>query len=289
MSVEIELRIRNSALRSQHFVFREDRVTSPYWVVIPAYNEAATVRDVAMRARKECPNVIVVDDASSDGTDSVSTGLDVTLLRNENNLGKAGSLDRGFEHALSHGAIAVITLDADGQHAPEEIPAFIERSLDNPNSFLIGVRRRDQRRVSFWRYAANRIADFWIGWASGRPIEDSQSGFRLYPSRLLREVTVPHGRDESFVYESEILIEAARQGFAIGNVAVSVSPRSGPSPSHFRPLLDILKITRMVAWKLLRRGMYPAGLYRVVFGGKEGRASQPGYYGRDMAGQTRKS
>jgi len=260
-----------------------------YWVVIPAYNEAATVRDVAARARRHCPNVIVVDDASSDGTDSVLTGLDVTLLCNERNCGKAGSLVQGFEHALSHGAVAVLTLDADGQHAPEEIPAFLERSLDDPNAFLIGVRRRDQRRVSFWRYVANRIADFWISWAAGRPIDDSQSGFRLYPSRLLREVTIPHGREESFVYESEVLIEAARQGFAIENVAVSVSPRSGPSPSHFRPLLDILKITRMVAWKLLRRGLFLSGLYRVVVGRKEGRSSHSVYCEREVTGPVRKS
>lgn len=258
-------------------------------MVIPAYNEAATVRDVAARARKQCRNVIVVDDASSDGTDSVLTGLDVTLLCNERNRGKADSLVQGFEHALSHGAVAILTLDADGQHAPEEIPAFLERSLDDPNAFLIGVRRRDQRRVAFWRYAANRIADFWIGWAAGQPIDDSQSGFRLYPSRLLREVTVPHGRDESFVYESEILIEAARQGFAIRNVAVSVSPRSGPSPSHFRPLLDILKITRMVAWKLLRRGMFLYGLYRVVFWRKDMHKSHPTYYEQGVGDPIRKS
>jgi len=106
---------------------------------------------------------------------------------------------------------------------------------------------------------------------------------------LLREVKVPHGRDESFVYESEILIEAARQGCTIGSLSISVSPRSGPSPSHFRPLLDILKITRMIGWKLIRRGMYPGGLYRVVFGGKAVQASQPVYYGRDMADPTRKS
>lgn len=260
-----------------------------YWVVIPAYNEAATVRDVAARARRYCPNVIVVDDASSDGTGSGLTDVDVTLLRNERNRGKAGSLMQGFEYALSRGAVAILTLDADGQHAPEEIPAFIERSLDDPNAFLIGVRRRDQRRISFWRYAANRIADFWISWAAGRPIDDSQSGFRLYPSRLLREVTVPHGREESFVYESEILIEAARQGFAIGNVTVSVSPRLGPSPSHFRPLLDILKITRMVAWKLLRRGMFLYGLYRVMFWRKEVQASHSAYYEQGVGGPIKKS
>lgn len=262
---------------------------SNYWVVIPAYNEAATVRDVAVRARKQCQNVIVVDDASSDGTDRVLTDVDVTVLRNESNCGKAGSLVQGFEYALSHGAAGVLTLDADGQHAPEEISSFIERALNDPNIFLIGARRRNQRRASFWRYTANRIADFWIGWAAGRPIEDSQSGFRLYPSQLLREITVPHGREESFVYESEILIEAARQGVTIGNVLVSVSPRSGPSPSHFRPLLDILRITRMVAWKLICRGMFLYGLYRVIFSKKEVRAPHSAYYEREATGSLRKS
>ena len=235
-------------------------MTSSYWVVIPAYNEAATVRDVAVRARRQCPNVIVVDDASSDGTDRVLANLDITVLRNELNCGKAGSLVRGFDYALAHGAAGVITLDADGQHAPEEISAFIERSLEDPNGFFIGARRREQRRASFWRYTANRIADFWIGWAAARLIEDSQSGFRLYPTQLLRTVKIPHGPERSFVYESEILIEAARHGCEIHSVAVSVTQRPGPRPSHFRPILDIVRIVRMVAWKLVGRGMYPVGL-----------------------------
>ena len=237
-----------------------------YWVVIPAYNEAATVRDVAMRARQQCANVVVVDDGSTDSTVRAVAGLDVTVLRNEENCGKAASLSCGFEHALAHGAIGVITLDADGQHAPEEIPSLVKQSLDDPNAFLIGARRRDQRRASFWRYVANRIADFWIGWAAGQPIEDSQSGFRLYPVELLREVTLKHDRSRSFVFESEILIEAVRRGFQCRNVAVTVAPRSGPRPSHFRPVLDIARITRMVGWKLLSRGMYPAGLYRALTG-----------------------
>ncbi len=233
-----------------------------YWVVIPAYNEAETVREVVMRARQQCANVVVVDDGSTDSTFRAVAGLDVTVLRNEENCGKAGSLSRGFEHALAHGAVGVITLDADGQHAPEEIPSFVKRFLDDPSAFLVGARRRDQRRASFWRYVANRVADFWIGWAAGQPIEDSQSGFRLYPARLLREVTLKHGREQSFVYESEIVIEAARRGFQCRNVAVTVAPRLGPRPSHFRPVLDIVRITRMVGWKILSKGMYLGGLYR---------------------------
>ena len=259
-----------------------------YWVVIPAYNEAETVRDVAMRARQQCANVVVVDDGSTDSTFRAVAGLDVTVLRNEENCGKAGSLSRGFEHALAHGAIGVITLDADGQHAPEEIPSFVQQSLDDPNAFLVGARRRDQRRASFWRYVANRIADFWIGWAAGQPIEDSQSGFRLYPAQLLRGVTLNHDQKHGFVFESEILIEAAKRGVACRSVPVSVMPRSGPRPSHFRPVLDIVRITRMVAWRLLRNGMCPMGLYRVLRGRNEPAVMEQLYRVQETARQIRK-
>lgn len=239
-------------------------VEGGYWVVIPAYNEADTVCDVARRALQQCPHIVVIDDGSVDGTAQVLADLDVTVLRNEQNCGKAASLLRGFDYALAQGAAFVITLDADGQHAPEEIPLFIQASITSPDSFWIGARHRRQRRASLWRYAANRIADFWIGWAAGQRIQDSQSGFRLYPARLINAVKLPHDRLRSFVYESEMVIEAARRGFACRNLAVSVSPRAGPRPSHFRPLADILRITRMVAWKLLSRGLYLQGLYRYL-------------------------
>ena len=263
-------------------------IACSYWVVIPAYNEAETVRDVATRARQCYANVIVVDDGSTDGTSHAVAGLDVTVLRNEENLGKAGSLARGFEHALAHGAIGVITLDADGQHAPEEIPLFAKKSLDDPSAFLIGARSRDQRKTSFWRYVANRIADFWVGWAAGQPVEDSQSGFRLYPASLLRQVDLKHDRTRSFVFESEMVIEAARRGFVCCNVSVSVRRRSGPRPSHFRPLLDIARITRMVAWKLLSRGMYPMGLYRVIRERLHHPVADGVSHGQDIARQIRK-
>lgn len=237
-----------------------------YWVVIPAYNEAHTVRDVAVRARQQCPHVVVVDDGSTDGTAEALAGVDVTVLRNEKNLGKAGSLCRGFERALAEGATGIITLDADGQHAPEEIPLFLASSRDDPKAFLLGARRRDQRKTSFWRYGANRVADFWIGWAAGVPIDDSQSGFRLYPAALLRAIDVPHERARSFVFESEMLIEAARRGGAIQNIPITVMPRSGPRPSHFRPLLDIARITRMVLGKILNRVLYPNGFHRSLRG-----------------------
>lgn len=231
-----------------------------FWVVIPAYNEGATVRDVAARARRYCTDVIVVDDGSSDETAETLTGLDITLLRSEQNRGKADSLWRGFQHALVRGAAAVITLDADGQHAPEAIPSFITAALHDPEAFLIGARRVEQRKACRSRYVANRVADFWISWAAGRPVEDSQSGFRLYPARFLRNLTVKHGLKQSFVFESEVLIEACRRGMRCLHIPINVTPRTGLRTSHFRPVVDIARITRMVAWKILQRGLYLRGL-----------------------------
>ena len=232
-----------------------------YWIVIPGFNEATTIRAVAARAKQHCPNVIVVDDGSTDGTADMLAGLDVTLLRNETNSGKAGSLARGFDYALVQGAVGVITLDADGQHVPEEISLFLDQAATHPTTFLIGARRSEQRKRWVSRYVANRIADFWIGWAAGLPIEDSQSGFRLYPANLLRTVTLKSDKTRSFVFESEVLIEAARRGIECRNVKITVQPRPGLRPSHFRPVVDILRITQMVAWKLLSRGLYLRGLW----------------------------
>ena len=126
-------------------------------------------------------------------------------------------------------------------------------------------RRRDPRRAAFWRYTANCVADFWISWAAGAPFADSQSGFRVYPASLLSRVKITHGKVRSFVFESEILIEATRAGHPSLAVPIEALYRPGARPSYFLPVRDVARITGMVAWKLISRGMYPSGLYRSLF------------------------
>lgn len=237
-----------------------------YAVVIPSYNEAGTIRDVATRALMHAPLVIVVDDGSVDGTRGELAGVKIDYLRNEKNSGKAASLWRGFERALQLGASAIITLDADGQHRPEDIPLLIAAHEHTPDSLVVAARPRDKRNAPAARYYANRFADFWIGWAAGVRIPDSQSGFRLYPAELVRSVAVNHSRAASFVFESEFLINAARAGWKIAAVSVPALYLSGARPSHFRPVLDIARIVRMVAWKLISRGMYLRGLVNSLRG-----------------------
>jgi glycosyltransferase involved in cell wall biosynthesis len=241
-------------------------VMATYWIVIPAYNEAATIRDVASRAIRQNENVIIVDDGSTDDTADVLVGLPVSVLRNQTNCGKAASLWRGFQQALAAGASGVVTLDGDGQHAPEDIPRLLAEAVLFPDHVIIGARRRDQRRAAFWRYAANRVADFWVSWAAGHSFSDSQSGFRVYPASLLNRVQIKHGKVRSFVFESEILIEATRVGHRSLAVPIEALLRPEARPSYFRPVLDIARITCMVGWKLISKGMYPIGLYRLLIG-----------------------
>jgi glycosyltransferase involved in cell wall biosynthesis len=230
-------------------------------VVIPAYNEAATIRDIAARALKICTRVIVVDDGSVDGTAQALDGLAVQLLRNDRNLGKAASLWRGAQVALASGMNAVVTLDGDGQHAPEDIPRLIAAAQQNPGSIVIGARLADRSAIPKLRYFANRAAVFWLSWACGQRLDDSQSGFRVYPAGLFRKVKISHDRQHGFVFESEILIEAARFGHRCTMVPISALYRAGARASYYRHL-DTLRIIRMVAWKLLSRGLYLQGFYR---------------------------
>ncbi|HSF46737.1 MAG TPA: glycosyltransferase family 2 protein [Burkholderiales bacterium] len=247
-------------------------------IVIPAYNEAATIRQVAQRALKQGECVIVVDDGSFDGTAAALAGLPITLLRNELNSGKGPSLWRGIEQALRRGAQAVITLDGDGQHRPEDIPRLIAAHAAHPHAIVIGSRLHQRERIPVARYRANRFANFWISWAAGYAIADSQSGFRLYPAKLLREIKLRPAA--GFVFESEILIEAGRLGVESIAVPVPAIYSGHARSSHFRPVADIARISRMVAWKLLSRGLYLPGLIRSLGGEpqvcREAGREQPG-------------
>ena len=236
---------------------------APTWaVVIPAYNESRTIRDVAVRALAQAPMVIVVDDGSTDGTAAVLEGLPVIVLRNGANRGKAASLYAGAEEAIKRGASAILTLDGDGQHCPEDIPLLVEAHAAAPAHIIIGSRLHRREEIPPARYWANRFANFWISWAAGYAIADSQSGFRIYPAVLFSNAKVNHGEAYSFVFESEILIEAARLGMHAKCVPISVIYSSRARPSHFRPVVDIARIVRMVAWRLLARGLYLQGLVR---------------------------
>ena len=231
-------------------------------VVIPAHNEAATIADIVRRACAQLDYVIVVDDGSIDGTGEQLVGLPVVVLRNEHNLGKAASLWRGMSAALEGGARAVLTLDGDGQHCPEDIPRLLDMARHCPESIVVAARLGRRDAAPGLRRFGNKMADFWISWAAGYPIRDTQSGFRLYPASLLQRIAIRHDQRSGFVFESEILIEAARLGYYATPVAIDSIYNQTARPSYYRPGWDTVMIVRMVAWKLISRGLYIPGLLR---------------------------
>lgn len=233
-------------------------------VVIPAFNEAATIRALVQRVLLQVGRVIVVDDGSTDGTADELSGLDVIVLKHDQNRGKARSLHTGFRYALQQGNKAVVTLDGDGQHAPEEIPKLLKAASDHPDHIIIAARLINRESAPPLRLFANKFADFWVSWASGYPVVDSQSGFRLYPAVLLESVVLSRARTEGFVFESEILIEAAKQRFYSTAVPVESIYLPDRRESHYKPYLDTQRIVFMIAWQLIKRGFYLSGLMRVL-------------------------
>jgi glycosyltransferase involved in cell wall biosynthesis len=240
---------------------RADRIH----IVIPAFNEAATIGKIVRqcRAAVESPCVIVVDDGSYDGTAAIATQNGARVLRLCRNQGKGAALMEGMRAAIADGAAAVVTLDGDGQHQPQDLQRLLACSSAWPGHIVIGSRRASGNAAPQVRRIANRIADFWVSWAARHPIEDSQSGFRVYPARAMHLIAERLSPAHGFAFESELLIEAGRIG--IRTVAVDIPAIYGSllrRRSHFRPVADITKIVLMVGGKLLARKMDPIGLWR---------------------------
>lgn len=229
-------------------------------VVISAYNEALTVREVVQRALIQKKPVIVINDGSTDETVTAIEDLDITLLHQAKNTGKAACIWRGVEYAISQGADAIITLDADLQHRPEHIPELLEQSEKHPGNIIIASRTRGRHAVPWIRDFANRSANFWISWAAGFSMPDTQSGFRLYPAEVFIDATVGHGDGRNFVLESEILIESAQKGIYVVPVEIDALYDVCMRASYYRPVQDTFKIVCMVAGRLLKKGFYPRGL-----------------------------
>ncbi len=237
-------------------------MSSNYAIIIPAFNEARTLRDIAESALEFSNIVIVVNDGSQDETSLVVKDLPIKLIEHAQNQGKAASLWDGIQEARKHQLDYYITLDGDGQHAPSDIPRLLSKLEQHPNDIIIGARLADKSAIPAKRYYANRIANFWLAWAAGYPMSDSQSGFRIYPARLFEDLEISTSKRSSFVFESEILIKAAQRGIKSKAVSIPAIYTQDARPSHFRGVRDITLITLMVARHLLLRGMYPQGLYR---------------------------
>ena len=215
-------------------------------VLIPALNAERTIPRVVADSRAQLEPVVVIDDGSTDATGEVSRAVGAIVLRHDVNRGKGAALKTGFAWALERGFDAVITLDADGQHLPGEIPKLLEAG---DADLVIGGREHLFLHMLPRRRNANRFSAWCISKCAGTRVPDSQSGFRRYSANLLRSV---HLHTDGFDMESEAIVLAGKRGFRIITIPIELGFVDGISTSHYKPLLDTLRI----AWTVTRARLF---------------------------------
>jgi len=208
--------------------------------LIPGYNEGPRIAEVVHGAAVHLP-VVVVDDGSSDDTAAQARAAGATVIEQRPNQGKGAALRAGFRRALVDGADAVLTLDADGQHDPAEMPKFLAAAGSGGAALWIGDRMQNTANMPWLRRLANRSTSAIISALAGQSIADSQSGYRLIGARVLQSVDLHFDRFEA---ESEILIKASRAGFKIGSVPIRTI--YGQEQSTIHPVRDTVRFISLV-------------------------------------------
>lgn len=212
-------------------------------VVIPTYNNVGTICDVVERTLQQCQDVIVVSDGCTDGTCELLKGIKgITLVAYQKNAGKGTALKRGFKKALEMGFAYAITIDADGQHFPEDIPLMLEANQKNPGCLIVGERKGlETMERSGGSKFANAFSNFWFTVQTGCRLKDTQTGYRLYPLKKLYGLSLLTSRYEA---ELELMVFASWHGVKLVSTPVNVFyPPREERVSHFRPGLDFTRIS----------------------------------------------
>ncbi len=211
-------------------------------VLIPAYNAAGTIGAVIETLQSLQLDTLVVDDGSKDETADVVQRQGTRLLRHPSNLGKGAALRTGFQSILQKDYGLVITLDADGQHDPLEIPFLLGVFQSVKPDVLIASRAGEFHRMTFLRRFWNRLGVRAVSRLCHSDITDSQSGFRLIRTDVLREVSLT---TTGFETELELLIKACKKGFGVLSIPIHVPRVDGTSSSHFRPVTDTWLVCKL--------------------------------------------
>lgn len=209
--------------------------------LIPAYNEGDRVAPVVRAALAHLP-VLVVDDGSSDGTAQYALDAGAEVLYQQPNQGKGAALRAGFAAALERGFQAVLTLDADGQHDPEEIPIFLAAYRRTSADLIIG--RRDFSSMPPVRRLANTLGTALFSRAIRQPVPDNQSGYRLISRRLLQAIQNNH--ESGFEFEVEMIVTCVLEKYSLDWVPIRTIYAG--EKSHIHPLNHLAKFLQ-ITWK----------------------------------------
>lgn len=210
-------------------------------IIVPVYNNVGTINGVVQRILRFCQDVIVVDDGSTDGSSDSLEDLGAVVVRYEKNRGKGYALKTGFKEAKARGFERAITIDADGQHFPEDIPAFAAEAKKHPDAMLVGSRNLRMENMPGGNTFANKFSNFWFRLQTGVNLPDTQSGFRLYQLNRIGKLHLLTSRYEA---ELELLVFLCWKGVQMRPVGIRVYyPPEGERVTHFRPFWDFFRIS----------------------------------------------
>ena len=219
-------------------------------VLIPTYNNSATLKRVLGGVQDYTSNIIVINDGSTDKTSAILEEfehLDVISL--SMNKGKGNALKTGFDKAATLGYDYAISMDSDGQHFPDDLPVFIDaleaRTPSDPELLVIGSRQMDDPSVPQKSSFGNRCSSFWFWVETGVKLQDTQCGYRLYPLRSINELELYTSR---FELEIEVIVKAAWEGVEVKNLPVKVLYDLNERVTHFKPFQDVARITLLNIW-----------------------------------------
>jgi len=210
-------------------------------VIIPAFNEAGNLYKIMPELKRYNFEILVVDDGSSDNTAKVAQEYGAKVIRNKKNCGKGASLRIGFNYAFENNFDAVITMDADGQHLPQEVINFIRCAENSDAVIFVGNRLSNPFSMPFLRKLTNIFMSRLLSVLARQDIADSQCGFRLIKSKLLKELNLKTAHYET---ESEILLEARRLGYKIESVPIKCMYQK--QKSHINAFIDTLRFVKFI-------------------------------------------
>nr|WP_315223885.1 DUF2062 domain-containing protein [uncultured Flavobacterium sp.] len=211
-----------------------------FCVIVPTYNNHKTLKRVLDSILDYTPNIIVVNDGSTDETSAILQQYSqLTQIHHPKNSGKGLALRNGFKKAIEMNFEYAISIDSDGQHFAADIPNFITEIQKLPHSLLIGSRNMTQENVPKKSSFGNKFSNFWFWFETGIKLDDTQSGFRLYPLQLIPKKYYTN----KFEFEIEVIVRSSWKGILVKNIPIQILYDPAERVSHFRPFKDFTRIS----------------------------------------------
>jgi glycosyltransferase involved in cell wall biosynthesis len=224
-------------------------------ILIPTYNNAGTLSAVIESLLAYTSRIMIVNDGSTDHTKEILRKFQqLHVVSFDHNKGKGLALRAGFKEAVLKGYDRVITIDSDGQHFAEDIPLFFDKLAQQPDALIVGARNMSGDSIPGKSSFGHKISNFWFHFETGISLPDTQSGFRLYPVKLLDKLKFFTTKYE---FEIEVLVKASWEGIPVVSVPIKVFYAKGNERiTHFRPLTDFTRVGLLHTWLVILTALW---------------------------------